>query len=453
MLDSHMKQYASFIFDSCNFSPETGKIFLNYSLDGEIRFTETLTLPHPPPTFDPSSPSFHAALRALHLCGGVSYYKTCLPKQIEVRTEGLTREQADFWNAVYENGLGEFFYRNDIDFRGLLQFPSVDSPPPTIESTIVKPKSGRVLIPLGGGKDSIVTAELLRKSGHDVTLLRMGAHPMIDAEVKALGLPVLTVERHLSPILFRLNAEGALNGHVPVSAYLSFLAVVIAEVYGFDTVVMSNERSANEGNVEYLGKKINHQWSKSLEAERMMQEYIRVGIDPLLQYFSLLRPLSEVAIAKIFAEFPQYFGCVTSCNANWKILSKPQSDARPRWCGHCPKCAFVFACLAAFLPKNAILEMFGADLFSSSDLLPLFRELLGVENFKPFECVGTADETKAAFLLIHDRGEFTDTPAMKMFLSDILPAIKNPKKLIEDARKPSNDHCIPVQFQKLLTDH
>ncbi len=452
MLDSPMKQYASFIFDSCNFSAQTGKVFLNYSLGGEVRFTETLTLPKPPPSFDPSSPSFLAALRALHLGGGVSYYKTCLPKTIEIRTGELAREEAEFWNAIYENGLGEFFFRNDIDFNGVIQFPFSPSPPP-IPSVSAKAKSGRVLVPLGGGKDSIVTAELLRGAGHDVTLLRMGAHPMIDAEVKALGLPVLTVERHLSPLLFRLNADGALNGHVPITAYLSFLAVVIAEMFGFDSVVMSNERSANEGNIEYRGKQINHQWSKSLEAERMLREYIGRSIDPDLQYFSLLRPLSELAIAKIFAGYPQYFGCVTSCNTNWKILSKSSTDAKPRWCGQCPKCAFVFACLAAFLPKKTLVEMFGADLFSSEALLPLFRELLGAENFKPFECVGTPDETKAAFLLIRERKEFDSAPVMKMFVDEILPSIKNPKKLIDDAMTPSADHCIPEQFQSLITVH
>jgi hypothetical protein len=461
-----MKQYSTFIFDSFVFNPEAGMIELNYSFDDELFFTETLILPTPYPL--PPTPSPDAALFALHLIGGISYFKTCCPKAIKIRSGSLTEEQTDFWNTVYTKGLGEFFFRNQIDFRGLINFPSLPQTtnnkkqtPFVPMSQVPSPKS-RLLVPIGGGKDSTVTAELLKKAGYDVTLFRIGRHPLIEATAKIAGLPLLTVERHLAPELFKLNAEGALNGHVPITAYLSFLAIVIAEMYGFDAVVMSNERSASEGNVDYLGDRINHQWSKSIEFERMLRSFLKNN-GSSVEYFSLLRPLSELSIVKIFTALPQYFSCVTSCNTNWKLIPKPALSADEgsqvpspksgagRWCGSCPKCAFAFTMFAAFLPKKQLTEIFGKNLFDEDALQPFFRQLLGIEGFKPFECVGTPEETQAAFLLAHERGDLDQSSAMKLFLEKVLPTVKQPGKLTEEVLKSGSDHCIPQPFLSLIT--
>ncbi|MFA6522850.1 MAG: hypothetical protein WCS85_00565 [Candidatus Peribacteraceae bacterium] len=449
-----MQQYSSFTFDSYAFDPETGTISLRYSLDDDVRFEETIILPQPESRVT-NPDSLGRALRALHLIGGISYYKTCLPKTIEVRTGVLTEEEATFWNTVYEKGLGEFFFRNDIDFRGLIRFPSSQQPPNQLTSKPAneqtgnqQPTTNRILVPIGGGKDSIVTAELLKKAGFSVTLLRIGAHPLIEQEAKIAGLPLLAVTRKLPPVLFRLNEEGALNGHVPITAYLSFLSVVIAELYGFDAVVMSNERSASVGNVSLHGMEVNHQWSKSLEFERLFRSYVAESIGSGVEYFSLLRPLSELAIAQRFTKLPQYFGCTTSCNTNWKIV--PKSKSRTLWCGSCPKCAFVFTLLAAFLPKETLLTMFGKNLYEDAKLLPLYRQLLGLEGMKPFECVGTPEETAAAFMLARERKEFAGTPVMKLFEEGVLPGIKNGKKLIASLLEPAPDHCLPPTFKPLI---
>jgi len=515
-----MKQYSSFIFDSHAFDPEAGKIELRYSLDDELQFTETLLLPADYQLQAPS-PEQDKAIAALHLIAGISYFKTCLPKKMEIRSGSLTREQADFWNTVYTNGLGEFFFRNHIDFRGLVCFP-VDPLTPALSPRERVPRAqsrggrgARLLVPIGGGKDSIVTAELLKNAGYDVTLLRIGRHPLIEQTAKTAELPLLAVERHLAPELFKLNAEGALNGHVPITAYLSFLSIVVAELYGFHAVVMSNERSASEGNVDYLGEQINHQWSKSLEFERLFQQYTE-SIGTNVQYFSLLRPLSELGIARIFAALPTYFSCTTSCNTNWKISAHTPSTAvqtsipppvpilgtdragqplppgeegehswarqssqthtsplssgegargrglheergvrgggQTRWCGRCPKCAFAFAMFAAFLSKKTLLEIFGRNLFDEEPLQPFYRQLLGLEGFKPFECVGTPEETKAAFLLAHDRGDLDESKAMQIFLKEVKPKIKDGKTLIASVLEPSDEHCLPEQFHLALPE-
>ena len=306
----------------------------------------------------------------------------------------------------------------------------------------------RILVPIGGGKDSVVTMELLRKSGAKVTLLRMGGHPLITEMASVAGLPMLTVRRSLAPQLFDLNAQGALNGHVPITAYLSILAVLIALLYDFDGVAMSNERSANEGNVEFKGMTINHQWSKSLDFEKLLRRLLAESIGTNIEYFSALRPYSELRIAELFSGFPQYIDHVTSCNANWKILAEEKTPNR--WCGTCPKCAFVFVCMAAYLPEETLKTMFGANLFEKDWLVPLYRELLGTVNFKPFECVGTPEETKAAFLLARKKGGYKTSAVMKMFEKEVLPTITDPEALIAKTLAASPQHVIPASLKTFL---
>lgn len=458
-----MKPYTIFVFDSYSFDRENAEITLRYLLTGEttggadVEFVEKISLPrrgihtrHLPRGL------LDRALFALHLIGGISYYKTCCPREIVVRSGTLTETQARFWDEVYENGLGEFFFQNNIDFRSLVRFPATaKEPPPELHFT---PNTDRVLVPIGGGKDSTVTLELLRRSGFHSTALRMGPHPLLRKFAHAADVPLLSVERILSQTLFTLNADGALNGHIPITAYLSILSVVVALLYEFPTVVMSNERSANVGSLLFHGKEINHQWSKSLAFERMLQEYLRTFITPDLHCFSLLRPWSELRIAHVFSHFPQYFDCTTSCNRNWKIV-KPLTPALSRgergtapWCGNCPKCAFTFALYAAFLPKETVLRIFGKNLFEEQALLATYMALLGIEGVKPFECVGTPEETRAAFLLIRERGEFNDTPVMQLFFERELPHIPDIAKSIRTALDPTVDHAIPPLFATVLSE-
>ena len=463
-----VKTYQTFIFDSFEYKPGKETISLRYSLDNELHFEETLQLPKDLVTGKRTVAENRAlehALSALHLIGGVSYFKTCLPKTIEVRPEKLTHEQAAFWNDVYEKGLGEFFYKNKIEFKGLISFPSEGiTLPPSSGGDVLKDGKKKILVPIGGGKDSIVTIELLKKAGFAITLLRMGHHPIIDATVEVMQLPCINVDRHLSPLLFKLNAEGALNGHVPITAYLSFVAVVVAILGDFDAIVMSNERSANFGNVSYKGVEINHQWSKSMEFEDAFRAYVHTYITPRVTYFSALRPLSELHITKLFTEYPKYFPLATSCNKNWKISAAASSPLpagvravgeglgvrAELWCGCCPKCAFVFAILAAFLTAEEVKAIFGKNLYDDQSLLPLFRELLGMEGFKPFECVGTPEETVAAFLMAHKRGDLEQTAAMQMFLKEVLPKIRNAESLITDALTPSTEHRIPKEYSPIV---
>jgi UDP-N-acetyl-alpha-D-muramoyl-L-alanyl-L-glutamate epimerase len=445
-----MKQYQTFIFESIDFDEQARSIELNYSLDGEIQFTEKLILPKNVPLRNLREPHVQRALSALHIIGGISYYKTCLPKKIEIPYRTLGKDEAAFWNTVYEKGLGEFFYKNKIESKGVVNFVGTDkSPQPAVSSSKADNKKPKVLVPIGGGKDSLVTVELLKKAGCDITLFRMGHHPFITNMAQVAGLHLVNIERHLSKELFELNEQGALNGHIPITAYLHCVSTVIALLMDQDYIALSNERSADEGNM-IEGLDVNHQWSKSLVFENMFSEYLRTYITSDLTVFSLLRPLSELQIARELSKHDQYLDHFTSCNKNWKIIKGTPMENR--WCCMCPKCAFAFVLFAGFLPKKKMIEIFGKDLFDDAALLPMFKELLGIEGHKPFECVGTAKEVAAAFFLALKTGEWDDTWAMKMFVSDAQPKIKDRVAVIKEALTTGSTKNIPDVFRTVLKD-
>ena len=428
-----MKHYQRFIFDSYELNPGTREISLRYSLDNDVHFVEKFTLPAGIDlNFD--HPDLDRALFALHLSGGASYYKTYLPETIEVRSGRLNAEQAEFWNQLYTHGLGEFFYRNELDFRGLIKFPVTDSAPGASPVPAKTPRPGRALVPFGGGKDSIVTTEILRHAGLDLTLFRVRKHELITELAHDAHLPLLETGREISPALFKLNESGAYNGHIPITAHLSLFSVVVALLAGYDSVFFSHERSSSYGNVEYLGMEVNHQWSKSHEAELMLRTYISGYVTTGVQYLNVLGPLSELHIAELFTRHPQYFPHATSCNRNWLLID--HEPDRPRWCGRCPKCAFSFALLSAYLPSGTLIEIFGHNLFEDTSLLPLYRQLWGETGFKPFECVGTPEETQAAlYLAMHHHG-YSNTPVMRAFERNVLPEIKQPGRLVRDLLTP-----------------
>jgi hypothetical protein len=109
-----------------------------------------------------------------------------------------------------------------------------------------------------------------------------------------------------------------------------------------------------------------------------MSEYIKKYISPELQYFSLLRGMYEIKIAKIFAQYPQYFATFSSCNNNFKIIEANKTTAHRR-CGICPKCAFVYAILRPFLSDENTQKIFNQELYDNENLIPLYKELLGIE--------------------------------------------------------------------------
>lgn len=475
-----MQKYQEFIFTDYNFNYSTGELSLRYSFDNKLTFEEKVF-------FDVSNVNFETidkellndAFLNLHLIAGISYYKAYCPSKLIVKTAFLNDEQIKFWEKIYTLGLGEFFYKNQIDFRGLVNFESVESLESESQDTIPHlafPKRGgtekKCLVPIGGGKDSLVTAELLKKGGFDFTLYSLGDSFPQKETAELVGKERLIVNRKLSPNLFELNKEGAYNGHIPISAYIAFLSLATAILYGYDYIVLSNEHSANYGNLDYLGMNINHQYSKSLEFEQDFNNYVEQNICTDIRYFSLLRPYYELKIAKIFSQYSQYFSKFTSCNANFKIIKKvplegdtggfmPQKVKYPptsfkgglkeKWCCECPKCAFVYSILSPFIPREKIVKIFGKNLFAEEKLKNLFLELLGVQENKPFECVGTAEEVAVAFYLVSQKAEWQNDFIVKIFIAKVLPQIENIEELKAKVFETYlEDGLIPEEFKNFL---
>lgn len=406
---------ATFVFKGYQRDFSRGRVDFYYAIKRggkTLEFAETLKFKKPDKEFKATTAELTArVLNCLFLILGISYWKTCCPRTIEILPFSLSKKEAEFWNTVYTNGLGEFFYKNNIDFHGLVKFPYSKIAAP--RSIRIK-RSKRSFLLFGGGKDSLVAAEILKKKKKDFSLFMVGESAVQKETASLVGKPSIAFMRVLDPKLLALNGKpGVYNGHVPASAIYAFAGVLAGVFYGFNEVIASNEKSANYGNVRYRGTMINHQWSKSQEFETLLSGYLCDFLTPNMRYYSLLRPLTELEIVKEFMHYPKYFNHFSSCNKNFRIANR----AETKWCGECPKCAFVFTALAAYLPKVKVVKIFGKNLFADEKLVPLYKELLGLEKFKPFECVGTPEETKKAFRVIYKKHEYSETPVMKMFES------------------------------------
>lgn len=335
----------------------------------------------------------------------VSYWKCCCAPKVEIRCGGLSEKQKNMWKKLYFNGLGEFFYRNgiDADFDG---FMTIEAPAPLPEKRF-KPRLSGALVPVGGGKDSAVTLELLKKAGEDVTPFAINGRKAIYGCIEAAGIaPEKSVifKRTIDKTLLSLNKAGYLNGHTPFSAVVAFSAELCGCFLGKKYAVLSNESSANETYVD--GKNVNHQYSKSTEFERDFREYCKDAFSECTEYFSLLRPLSEWQIAREFVKYPQYFPVFQSCNLGGK------TDV---WCCNCAKCLYVYILLAAFLDDSALFGIFGCDMLQKTELSDMFDGLMLDGEDKPFECVGTKNEVRLALAMALEKRRVSPPPLLKRF--------------------------------------
>lgn len=360
--------------------------------EGSIELTEVVELPLP---VAPSEPIL-ASVRLLHLFAGVSYYKCVAPTPLVVPE--LSAAERAAVEALYDSGLREFAYRNGIAVPLPVELSETagDLSPewngPEVVASAPTSLSG-ALVPIGGGKDSALVASLV-PDGHLFAVNPVGAqHHLADA----LGRPLLAVTRTLDPKLRDLVAAGAPNGHVPVTAITSAVAVLAAVATGTADVVMGIERSADEPSlVTPDGVEVNHQFSKSSEAERLLQ----AAFEPTgVRWFSLLRPLTELAIGAAVAA--RGLGAdIVSCNRVFTVWNENTASRTQRACGECAKCLFTALMLAPGSSPDSIAEQYGGALLDRPDHVAGVRELWSDE--KPFDCVGERHESAAAVSLLAD---------------------------------------------------
>jgi len=328
-----------------------------------------------------------------------SYWKVTCSQEIEIKAGYLNGDQVKWWKKLFIDGMGQFFYGNKIDWRKK-DFLKIKINSGEKYKKFEGKLKNRYLVPFAGGRDSIVTLESLKGLRKTISLFTVNPIEKIQRTVRVSQIKEqIIVKRIIDKKLLELNKKGFLNGHTPFTAALSFVSVCCATLFDYKNIAFSNEKSADEGNVKYLGKVINHQWAKSSEFEKMFQYYSKRYLAGEINYFSYLRKYTELEISKILTKYPQYFSVFSSCNAGMRMNASGLLRAKKRWCGNCIKCLFVYATLYPYLKKEQLLKIFGSDFFESKRFLPAMEALIDKKTIKPFECVGTKKETKKAFEL------------------------------------------------------
>ena len=421
--ESFRKQYPVFIYKDYHISVKDGEyveLTYDFEVPGLCEFhpsnrirTSNLEIIN-----DPESETARHLAFSLGMVELVSYWKPMCSPNVEVLCGALSEAEAEWWKKLYFGGLGEFFFKNGIrttpsDFMTIKSAGASDdadgscgdsdcsgSDSSCDDSFGEVPKLSKValasgqgdacppkpfknahikIIPVGGGKDSCVTMELTRGFADKVYCFTVNDQPAREESAACAGYTdarMIRTYRTLDKNMLELNARGFLNGHTPFSAIVAFLSAYCGYLLGAEQIILSNESSANEGNLsEKTEFEVNHQYSKSYEFEKDFSSYLERSVGVPIKYFSLLRSFNELQIAKQFSAYKKYHSVFRSCNAGSK---------KNIWCDNCAKCLFVYIILSPFLTEDEMTGIFGENLLARSDLREIFDGLVGFSEVKPF---------------------------------------------------------------------
>ncbi len=443
--------YPTFTYQGYHYSLDESGVNISYdfSIDNLSEFHPTWCIPRITHIEEVDEELLDEMIFSLGMVELVSYWKiTCAPTVI-IKDRLLTAEQISWWKKLYFNGLGEFYYTNDIkeefdDFMEIICDSSKKSRDvsPAAATLISSGSKPRVMIPVGGGKDSVVSIELLKDKCQCMPYI-INSRGATEETVVAAQLKEQTIyaRRTLDKNMLDLNKEGYLNGHTPFSALVAFSSIIAGYLNNLNFVALSNESSANESTV--ADSYVNHQYSKSYEFEADFRHYERTFIGSGVFYFSFLRPLSELQIAMLFSRFKKYHGLFKSCNVGSK---------QDIWCGHCPKCLFVYIILSPFLSLEELDGIFGKRLFEDETLMEDFDKLCGILPEKPFECVGSRDEVNAAVTETISKYA-TAQMQLPVLLQHYQDSPVVPGVAFENYRKQfSPEHALNDYFENIIKD-
>jgi UDP-N-acetyl-alpha-D-muramoyl-L-alanyl-L-glutamate epimerase len=456
------QQHPRFIYDS--FQTELTlaglKITHHFQIEPNIKFYPTVTIEGTTSKQWEAIPQklrddwvFHLGLAEIP-----SYWKATASPEIIIKAGYLNPDQIAWWHNLLIKGMGEYFYVNQIDFtrENFINWQVVTPKPPSTSNLDYPPTQSSYLVPIGGGKDSTLTLCLFDQKQLDYDVFLLNPTPAMK-QIAQIAHPQQTIiaKRIIDSRLLELNKRGYLNGHTPFSAYLGFLGRFVGFIFGHQSVVISNERSSNEGNTLFHDITINHQYSKTYEFEQGFDQYLKKNglISPhqtAPAYFSLLRPLYELQISQLFlaySQFDQYSAIFRSCNRGQKTNT---------WCGECPKCLFAFISFYPFLATKKLVKIFGQNLFTKKSLLDEALALMGNTKAKPFDCVGTHEESLAAFYLCikKARSNQADLPALLQLVWDqVLSKQHNLEQRSQQILHGWNqDHQVPNKLEAMIKD-
>lgn len=411
-----------FVFVDYSFD-ETGLAAFSYRYD-DLEYTEKVQFMLDSQAYDRDV--LDRALFLVFLLIGVSYYKAFPVSQVELGEHKIDEWQAEFLNLVYQEGLSQFAYENNLTRSDLAQFEM------TGESGGPVDYDGRGIIALqSGGKDSLLLATMLKERQLDFSSLYISSSQAYPTVIDEIGVPVRLIGRQIDrEALAEATERGGKNGHVPVTYIVLAIALIQTILDGKNTVLAAIGHEGEEPHAWIDDLPVNHQWSKTWQAEQSLADYIKRYIAPQIRVGSPLRQYSELAIARLFVDkaWQKYGWSFSSCNvANY---SQGVDNSRLTWCGSCPKCANSYLLFAPFIDASELQAVFGGeDLFAQAALVDTFKGLLGVDGvIKPFECVGEVDELRSAYHQAQARGGFA-----------ALPFDVPPSNFDADTRYPSQD--------------
>lgn len=404
---------------------------------------------------------FHLGLIEL-----LSYWKATLSPIIAIKAGHLNKKQILWWRTLFLEGLGEFFYRNNLNPDDINFKFKIESTNSYIPFQDEKLDDKKILVPLGGGKDSLVTLDLLkyqisnlprRQAGIKYQIIPFALNPTqatLDILKINSELEPIIIEREIDPKLLELNKQGYFNGHTPFSAYLAFLATLIATLQEIKYVAVSNEISSDEATAQVTSpvgeKKYNHQYSKTTDFENRFRNYQKNYLVSNLEYFSFLRPLHEIQISKIFVKIgKEYFSVFRSCNRGQK---------KNIWCHDCPKCLFAFLILFPFMNEKVLTtKIFHENLFTKKSLLDDALKLVEIDKVKPWECVGTKEESIIAFYLSVKKFKKNNIK-LPIILREIKKKVLDKETDLEKRTEKilaswNSKHNLPEAFERILKNH
>ena len=441
------QQYKTFIYNGFNLSKSDGYIDIEFDFSmGDINFSPTTKIKTTNldiiNSFD--SDLARKIIFNLGMVELVSYWKCACAPQIIVKCGNLSKDDCDWWKKLYYNGLSEFFYMNNIktDFDSFVEIMAEET---NIALSYEYKKSDKNIIPVGGGKDSNVTMELLKHFSESNFCFTVNDQPAREESAMTAGYAderIIRTYRTIDKELLSLNAKGYLNGHTPFSAIVAFLSLYCAYLIGGEYIVLSNESSANESNID--GTDINHQYSKSFEFESDFNNYVEKNITKDIRYFSLLRAFNELQIAKQFSAFSKYHSIFKSCNVGSK---------KNIWCANCAKCLFVYIILSPFLSDEKLVSIFGENLLEKESLKDIFDGLVGFSDVKPFECIGTKSEINAALAKTVQNKQESDQKLPKLleyYVSKVKSA--NLYEFYELIKEFNTHNNIPTKFLPVVKE-
>lgn len=370
----------------------------------------------------------------LGMMEAISYMKLTCSNQIVVECGYLTEENINWYKKVFFLGLGEFLYLNNIQIKQEELFDIQSNLSYKKENNEAVYDNNGVVIPIGGGKDSVVTIELLKHLDPCYFIVNPRGATLDCLEIASNNnAENIKINRYIDPKLIELNPS-FLNGHIPITAIMCFITFLSAFISKKKYIAFSNESSASEATI--IGTNINHQYSKSLEYEKDFIDFCEKNMPYNIKCFSFLRGLNELQITKIFSTKKNYHNIFKSCNKGSKTNI---------WCLDCPKCLFVYIMLSAFLTEEEVLNVFGENLLNKKELLNTFLELIGEAKTKPFECVGTIEEVNLAINMIINKEQ--ENPYLIQYYKENYMHLKFDKNLLKEYNE---DNCLDEMFEEII---